>query len=575
MSHLRLKPTITKFRMMFEGAELRQVFLVLFVAALDGLFQALGVASIMPFIAILANPDLVETNRFLLMFRGLLPVGLQDQMIWVTGLLALAVLIISNTLTVLDYWLSLRLFNGQRHRLSTQLLSLYLGKSLLAFSSRKITDMSTTILSEVERVVIGTLMAAVGMLADIIVVVAIVSLLMYVNFGATVVVLLILTIGYLLVHYFTVHEIERLGESHARAEAEMFSTLSQALALFKEGKIAGKGAYFRDRFARPAREVTRITDRYEILTFVPAQLIEVLTFGAMVVVALYLADNAEQDFTAITVIAFYAFAAYRIVPVLKSLLDSFEAFRYGATVVDKVVSELGEEPEDDLSMVPPVARLPLNEAIELEQLGFRYPDAPVAVFEGLNARIPAGVLTCLVGPSGAGKSTLLDILLGLMVPSHGRCLIDGVPLDSRTRRAWQRGVGYVPQQVQLLDASVAENIALGEIEIDRDKVVAAAKAAGLHRLASEELANGYETLIGDGGHQLSSGERQRVGIARALYRDPEVLLLDEATNELDAETEASVLRHLLKISGKTIIFATHKSSIWDMADTIVRLEGRF
>jgi ABC-type bacteriocin/lantibiotic exporter with double-glycine peptidase domain len=559
---------------LFEGAELRRIAMLLAVATADGVIQALGVASIMPFIAILSDPSLADTSRFFILLKGILPAGLDDKLVWVTGLFALVVLVISNALTMLDYWLSLRLFNEKRYHLSIRLLSLYLDQELLDFNRRKVSEMSTTILSEVERVVIQTLMAAMGLVADIIVAVSITCLLLLVNPWATALTAIVLGGGYLLVHFFIVREVERLGQAHAKAEAGMFAGLSQALALFKEVKIGGKKPFFVQRFAGPAKDVVRITNRYEILNFVPAQLIEVMAFGLLLAVALYLTDLPQSNFSAIGVLAFYAFAAYRLVPVLKSLLKGVETIRYGATVVDDLLSELDQRSRSRAPEPVALGRLPLVTEIRLEAISFRYPHSASAVFEDLDATIPAGRLTCVIGPSGAGKSTLLDLLLGLIEPTSGRCLVDGVPLTAGNRRQWQNGVGYVPQQVQMVDGTLAENIALGETDIDSGRVEAAARAAGIHRLAREQLASGYDTPVGDGGHTLSSGERQRVGIARALYHDPDVLVLDEATNELDAATEELVLSHLLDLSGKTVVFVTHKAAIWERADVLVKLAGR-
>jgi ABC-type bacteriocin/lantibiotic exporter with double-glycine peptidase domain len=244
-------------------------------------------------------------------------------------------------------------------------------------------------------------------------------------------------------------------------------------------------------------------------------------------------------------------------------------------VVEDLASELANAPESAAAAEAAAGSLRLRQSILLENITFRYPGASTNVLDRLDAVIPAGKLSCIIGPSGAGKSTLLDILLGLIEPESGRCLIDGVVLDAGNRREWQRGIGYVPQQVQLVDGTLAQNIALGEPAIDHDRVEASAKAAGIYRLAVEQMASRFETPVGDGGHMLSSGERQRVGIARALYHEPDVLLLDEATNELDASTESSVLSHLLGLHGKTIVFVTHKQSIWEQADGLVQLTGPF
>jgi ATP-binding cassette, subfamily B, bacterial PglK len=545
------------------------------VATMDGLFQALGVASILPFIAVLADPAILDRSPWFAAVRSQVP-GLETQnLVFITGLFAFVMLLLSNALTVLDYWLSLKVFNRHRHRLSLSLLRHFLNQDLLSFNRRKVSVMSTTVLSEVERVVIDTLMAGVGMLADLIVIVAVAAVLVYVNPVATLFVLLLLGGGYLVIHLFTVREMERLGATHAEAEGAMFAGVSQALTLYKEARLANRVDYFLERFAIPSRRIVDVTNRYEMLTFVPAQILELLTFGLMLGVAVYLTDGTTGRSETIALIAFFAFAAYRLIPILSSLLDGFETFRYGASVVDNVLDVLHGTAQHGDGEARPAARQALRDRIDLDGISFRYPGAPGDTLDRISATIPVGQLTCIVGPSGAGKSTLLDILSGLLPPSGGSVRVDGRPLARDDLPGWQAAIAYVPQQVQLLDASLAENIALGETEIDMQRVGAAAEAAALDRLVAEQLPDGYATPIGDGGHALSSGERQRVGIARALYRQPDLLLLDEATNELDAATEALVMQRIRLDPNRTLVFATHKREIHTQADHVIELPGHF
>jgi ABC-type multidrug transport system fused ATPase/permease subunit len=170
---------------------------------------------------------------------------------------------------------------------------------------------------------------------------------------------------------------------------------------------------------------------------------------------------------------------------------------------------------------------------------YAYPSRPdKPVFAGLELCIPANTSVGIAGPSGAGKSTVMDLLLGLLHPQQGRLLVDDVPVDAGNLTDWQRSIGYVPQHIYLADTSVAENIAFGvpREQIDMQAVERAARAAQIHDFITNNLAQGYQTPVGDRGIRLSGGQRQRIGIARALYCDPPVLLMDEATSALDAQT---------------------------------------
>jgi ABC-type multidrug transport system fused ATPase/permease subunit len=190
--------------------------------------------------------------------------------------------------------------------------------------------------------------------------------------------------------------------------------------------------------------------------------------------------------------------------------------------------------------------------------------------------IPARSTVGIVGGTGAGKTTTVDIMLGLLVPDRGTLSVDGVPIGRDNLRAWQRSIGYVPQQIFLSDETVAANIAFGraEADIDHAAVERAARIAELHDFVMRELPEGYATKVGERGVRLSGGQRQRIGIARALYHDPDVLILDEATSALDNLTERAVMDAVHNLGhAKTVVMIAHRLSTVRECDTIFMLEG--
>ena len=262
----------------------------------------------------------------------------------------------------------------------------------------------------------------------------------------------------------------------------------------------------------------------------------------------------------------------RLIPALKDLFDGLEAIRYNMVALEPLWRDysLPAGPAQG----PDAGVLGLRESVRLEGVAFTYPGGRQAALAGIDLEIAAGRSHCFVGTTGAGKSTTLDILLGLLQPSAGRMLVDGRPLDDAELRAWQRGIGYCPQAVLLLDDTVASNIAFG---IDPDRIEPArleraARIAGIHDFIAGDLPEGYQTLVGERGASLSGGQRQRIGIARALYRDAPVLVLDEATNELDPVTEARILQNLRELGGRTLIFVSHRASVASFCDTVAVFE---
>ena len=189
--------------------------------------------------------------------------------------------------------------------------------------------------------------------------------------------------------------------------------------------------------------------------------------------------------------------------------------------------------------------------------------------------IRAGSITGIIGSTGVGKSTLVDLILGLLEPTTGRVLVDGMPLTTSARRAWNNNVGYVPQHIFLTDDTIARNIAFGiDIkDINPLAVEHAARLAQVHDFVVESLPNGYDTIVGERGVRLSGGQRQRLGIARALYHEPQVLVLDEAMNALDQDTELAVLGALEKLAPtKTIVMITHRLATAEMCDQVLSVE---
>jgi ABC-type multidrug transport system fused ATPase/permease subunit len=218
-----------------------------------------------------------------------------------------------------------------------------------------------------------------------------------------------------------------------------------------------------------------------------------------------------------------------------------------------------------------------HKEIRLEKVSFAYPRAKRPVIEGMDLVIPKNSSLGIVGETGSGKSTLVDLVLGLHVPTAGRIMVDDTPLAAGNRRAWRAGIGYVPQDIFLIDESIAANIAFGipPQEVDPAAVLAAAEAAQIREFVERELPQGFDTVVGERGVRLSGGQRQRIGLARALYHKPELLILDEATSALDIETEAEVMKAIRNLQGSvTMLIIAHRLSTIQDCDVRVDLSER-
>jgi len=366
----------------------------------------------------------------------------------------------------------------------------------------------------------------------------------------------------------------RLGRVTNGANAVRFTTASSLLGGIKEIKLYDRAAHFLAAFAGASATHAHHSGTYQIVAQVPRYLLEVLAMGGIVVILLYLIATGGPLDQSLPVVALYVLAGYRLMPALQQIFAGLASIRFNQPLVKALADDMGGAVTD---AVRQDERLPaLERSIELRSLVFTYAGAADRAVRLDNLTIPARASVAFVGPTGAGKSTIVDLILGLLTPDSGSILVDGQAIHAGNLRAWQKQVGYVPQQIYLLDDSITRNIAFGiaDADIDPAQVERAARAARLHDFVAGELPEGYATVVGERGVRLSGGERQRIGIARALYRDPSILVFDEATAALDTSTEAAVMQAIESLSGsKTIIIIAHRLATVRRCQTIFLVEN--
>jgi ABC-type multidrug transport system fused ATPase/permease subunit len=557
----------------FSAGERRQITLLLLGTTVSGLLQAVGVASILPFIAVVTDPTLVTENRYLAWVYAELGFTSTNDFLRILGLFAFLMLLATNLLVGINAWLTFRVCHLGEYHLARRLLRKYLARPYLFLLQRNSAELVKMVVTEIDRVAIGTLMAGINVFADAVTTLFIVVLLVVIQPWVMTVTLVVLALTYLAIYLLIMPRVSRLGAEFATLNTEIYKNAHEALGAAKAIKVLGREAHFVERFSRPLLRSSRNAIRFNTLEILPAQSLELVAFGGLVFATVYLIGDTQDASAILPVIAMLAYAAYRLIPALQGLFDGIEAIRYKTAALDDLWRDYAVADEDP----PPTtgdAIVPVR-SIVLKDVTFRYPDAHQDTLRGLNLVITVGQAICLAGPTGAGKSTTVDVLLGLLPPSGGQLRVDDTFLTAGNVRAWQASIGYVPQVIYLVDDTIASNIAFGvEPEaMDYARIEWAARTAQLHDFVVNELAAGYQSVVGERGAKLSGGQRQRIGIARALYLDPAVLILDEATNELDLATEARILESLHALGGRTIIFVSHKPSVATFCDEVVVLEG--
>lgn len=553
----------------------RRLLLLLPIVVVNALVQVVGIASVIPFLSLVSNPEAISTNRFLATSYDLLGFQSDRAFLVAVGVGVLVVLVLSNALTALSELLMLRYSWFLNHSISVRMLREYLYKPYAFFLDQNTAGLAKNLLAEAKLAVSGFLISGIHLVARGVVAVFILALLVAVNPS-----LALLTFGFLggaygAVFWFVRRRMTRAGQQRSLNERARYKAATEALLGVKDIKLMGREPVFIDRFRAPSKRFAHYMAQQQVISMLPRYAFETIAFGGMLIIVLFMLARGDELVGVLPTLGVYAFASYRLLPALQSLFSATTQMRFSVPAVNVLYDDLDRTPPPRPIPREDVEPLPFRDRLELKHLTFTYPGAHSPVLQDFDLTIRANTTVALVGGTGSGKTTTVDILLGLLAPEEGRLVVDGKEVTGENLAAWQKNLGYVPQQIYLADDTVAANIAFGvpAEEIDMEAVVRSAKLANVHDFIMSELDHGYDNRIGERGIRLSGGQRQRLGIARALYQDPDVLLLDEATSALDGVTEEAIFQAVREIGrSKTVIMIAHRLTTVRDSDVIFVLE---
>ena len=569
-SNVRFLRTVTSTIML--GGK-RNIAWVALLAAAGALLEAAGVGSVMPFIAVATDPGIIERVETL----GALErwTGLErDSFVFFLGAVFAVTTVIANVASIANTIALTRFSATIGYRLSTHLLRKLMARPYEYFLTANTAALSALVLASTRRVSDGIVSPFIIMLARSVAALAVLSILFWANPLVTLVVIGIVAPLYGVIFSVVRARLNYIGSEIVVQDQASHRALNEALAGIKDLQILGRTHDMSERFERAVQSLATVQTAGSVITQFPKYVIETAGVLTIVGVILWGLVNSNEPGVAVSLAALYAYAGYRLLPAAQAIFGSVSMIWYNADSIVAVARELNDgdvTARDPMttSRTGPVTRF--HSSVSLRDVTFTYPAADTPALRCVSLDISAGMHVGIVGPSGSGKSTILDVLVGLLVPERGGVYIDDRRLEPQQMAAWRSTIGYVPQSVFLADANVAENIAFGlpPAQIDHRRVRAAAEAAQLHEFIEQSLTDGYATVIGERGIRLSGGQRQRLGIARALYHDPQLLILDEATNALDAATESGFMSTIRSLTGsRTVVCVAHRLTTVSGCDKI-------
>ncbi len=549
---------------------------LLFLVIIVGAFvELVGVSAVLPFISAVLNPDqILETPILGDLYRVLGFVDINEYIVFLGGAI-IVIYILKNIYVYVMHSMQYRFTYENQRRLSYKMMNCYMKQPYLFHLDHNSAELSRNInedtVSFFEAILAGLQLASEGGVC-----LALLLFLLYQDISITLGIIA-LAGGFSIVFMKVFRKrLKAAGKRSRNKQGSTKQAVLEALGGVKEIKVLNREQVFVEKYNEDYKDYAESNRKFKVYGMIPKPVMETISIsGLLLIVCVKIALGTEAS-TFIPTISVFAVSAFRMLPSANRMAEYLSRIMFSKPAIDAIYHDLKEIDRllENGKAIEDTDEITFQKEIIVKDISFHYPNTEKNIFTHGNLTIPKNKSVAFIGPSGQGKTTLADIILGLLEPQEGAVLVDGMDIR-RGMHAWNRKLGYIPQTISLLDASIKENILFGidKEQINENRLQEALQEAQLKDFV-DTLEDGLDTVIGEGGVRLSGGQRQRIGIARALYHNPEVLVLDEATSALDNETEAAVMEAIDYLAGsKTLIIIAHRLSTIQNCDLVYQIDG--
>jgi ABC-type multidrug transport system fused ATPase/permease subunit len=567
---------IFKILKFLNKKEKQRALILLILVLLTGIFDSLGIASIFPFISILADPNLINNpvlNSLSVKFDEF---GLTNYLSFtkIFGYGVFFFFLFSTFLRFISNFIQIRFIHMRGYSLEKRILSYYLNQRYVWFSTQSPSNLSKNILSEVAEFLDKAFMPIINIIAYGVVIILLLGILFYNDPETTLVILLIILTPYLVIYKILKKILKKKGNIRLESNRLRYKILDELLSGIKLVKIRNLETYFLEIFAKYSYKFAKSASEAQAITQLPRFLIEAIAFGGLLIFILIKIET-QNFLNTVPIITLIAFAGYRMLPAFQQVYIAISQIKYSNIIVNQmseIFEKINKTKRSDRNSNEMIF---LKKSIQLSNVGFKYKNSKNLILDKINLEIPYKSKVGIIGTTGGGKTTLVDLIIGLLEPTEGQVFIDNIKLNQENKYNWYKQIGYITQDIFLFDDDIYKNVAFGidEKKIDRTKVEEVCKVACLHDFINNDLPNKYYTEIGNRGIRLSGGQKQRLNIARCLYNDPSLLIMDEATSALDTKTESKIINNMNKLKNNvTTIIIAHRHATLKNCDLIINLE---
>ncbi|MDA9148578.1 ABC transporter ATP-binding protein/permease [Alphaproteobacteria bacterium] len=555
-------------------SEKKELLFLFFGSIVMGLFEMVGIVSVVPFIMVASDISLVSSNQYLSLMYVFLGADSANDFIVILGFILIVLMIISNTFNAYIVWRITKFSYMQGCRISERLLSKHLSKNYVYFLGKNVSDIVKTILTEVDRAVSGVLLPLLGMSSKIISVLIILAMLMFYNPLLTVISVFFLSFAYIILYIGIRKKILRLGQSSTELIGKRYRVVYESMSGIKDVIMKNLSSEMLSRYSKSSKQYAEVSALGNAFSELPRYALELVIFGGLVTLVIHqLVYDSENLF--IATLSLYAIAGIRLMPSAQLIFRAFSTVRYHTPVLKNIVKDLQDDLQEAIQCEQKISKIKINKSIQMNNIEYSYPNSKNKILKEFNMNIKSNSIVGIVGSSGSGKTTLINILLGLIVPDTGDILIDGKKLTGKNILSWRKSIGYVPQDVFVSDNSIINNITFGrnESEADFPLIREVITLAELDHFV-QSIKGGYNGSLGERGSKMSGGQRQRLGIARALYTKPSIIVFDEATSALDGITEKKIMDSIYNLKkNHIIIMVAHRVTTLKRCNIIYFLEN--
>ena len=551
----------SKIVFFLDRDDIKRTYYLIALFIFIGLIEVMGVLSIMPFVGMITDPSYFGNNDLSMSVKNHLQID-DKFLTLIFGVSFVILFILCSFLNALTIWMNTRFSAVLGKKISSRLFDHYLGQSYKFFVKSDTATLSKNVIQLSVSLAESIFIPALQILTRVIVLLFVSFLLITVSPIAFIGSVLLVGSIYLLIFRKIKFRLKKYGIERLESNDLLFKSTADCLNSIKDVKFYNIESYFSKNFSSSQEKFLDLTAKNIILSTLPRYIIEIFAFGSIFTLILVLQYQKDDFSNYLPTIALFVLAAYRLLPSIQQIFAFTSSIRFNLPALDLIYTDMNSA--DKQNFILKISNQ--NADISFKNVNFSYDDSDFKL-DNVNLEFKPKSYTAIIGKSGVGKTTIVDLLLGLYAPSSGSITISNRLIDSNGKPK----IGYVSQNIAFINDSIKNNILFGlsESEYEESKIMKVIDNAIINDVV-EDSTDGIMTLIGEKGSKFSGGQLQRIGVARSLYRNPKVLIFDEATNALDIETEKKLFKSLrINYPDMTVICITHRIATMQLCEKIL------